>query len=200
MLIGWQCGILSAGHTSEQLKRSHRYPNVLFLKNKKSRGVGRKKREVWDKQEGYSTLLFYLKFPLVSSIKYGDSTYLGMSCSGLFLKKGLLGLKLSGQTVQSDRDENDYLNTRDHNLYLFSRLSAETGFVGGSEGPSNAARDCSLLWGKFSESMQRCEDKQENYRAWTKSREANISVKWCFFLVLHLSNNQWLKIAVARRI
>lgn len=32
--------------------------------------------------------------------------------------------------------------------------------VGGSEGFSGAVGDCTLLWGKFSENMQRCEDKQ----------------------------------------
>lgn len=33
--------------------------------------------------------------------------------------------------------------------------------VGGSKGPRSAAGVCSLLWGKFSETMQRCEDKHQ---------------------------------------
>lgn len=45
------------------------------------------------------------------------------------------------------------------------RPDSQQSMVGGSEGPSSAAGDGSLLWGKFSETMQRCEDKQENFKS-----------------------------------
>lgn len=41
-----------------------------------------------------------------------------------------------------------------------SRQSA----VGGSEGPRSAPGNCTFSVGKFAETVQRCEDKQENWK------------------------------------
>lgn len=45
-------------------------------------------------------------------------------------------------------------------LFLLT-AERQQSMVGGSDGPSSAAAVCSLLWGKFSETMQRCEDKHQ---------------------------------------
>lgn len=67
-------------------------------------------------------------------------------------------------------------------LFLL-RQDSQQSLVGGSEGPSSAAGDCTLLRGKFSETMQRCEDKQSNFRVWNESKEAGIGCNVVLFYI-----------------
>lgn len=48
MLTGWRCGVLSVGHTSQQLRRSLGKPNILFFRvtyRRKAEGVAESEKK-----------------------------------------------------------------------------------------------------------------------------------------------------------
>lgn len=66
---------------------------------------------------------------------------------------------------------------------ISAEFSSQQSWVGGSEGPSNAAGECSSLKGKFSETAQRC----ERSRIDTSMNMGGISVS--FFPTLEQNQN-----------